>query len=87
MESGPFMLESGDACDQSDSYCCHPASAPGQCVLCSEPHYPPCRSLQMGAIATFLGVIVFFHGDFSVPGACTGRLPLEPPKKDSGRGG
>lgn len=50
------------------------------------PHYPACKSLQMGAIVTFLGVIIFFHGDFSMPGTCTGRLPLEPPKKGQWEG-
>lgn len=47
----------------------------------------PFRYHQMGAVGTFLSVIFFLSGDFNVPEACAGRLPLEPPKKGSGRGG
>lgn len=47
----------------------------------------PFRYHQMGAVGTFLSVIIFLSGDFSVPEACAGRLPLEPPEKGGGRGG
>lgn len=68
-----------------------PQTAPSrQLLLRSDllfPISPPFRYRQMGAVGTFLSVIIFLSVDSSVPGACAGRLPLEHPKKGSGRGG
>jgi len=39
----------------------------------------------MGAVATFLAIIIFLLGELCLPGSCAGLLPPEPPKR--GRGG